>query len=252
MTRFKAIISYDGSGFSGYQIQPNTRTVQEEIEKALRKMHKGAHIRITASGRTDTGVHAVGQVIHFDSPLNIPEAKYRQALQVMTPLDISFLSVEKVSTAFHARFHTISKEYRYVIKRTKIFDPFSRHFALHFPYHLDLMKMKEAAQTLIGEHDFTSFCSARSEQESKIRTLFSIDFIEKDADTLVICYVGSGFLYNMVRILTGALLDVGCGKLTSAEIKQILSAKDRTQLSSKTVSPQGLYLWQVSYLEQPH
>ncbi|WP_239253457.1 tRNA pseudouridine(38-40) synthase TruA [Listeria ilorinensis] len=250
MARYKATIAYDGSGFNGYQIQPNGRTVQAEIEQALQKMHKGEQIRITASGRTDTGVHAKGQVIHFDSPLMIEPAKYRQALQVMTPLDISFLELEQVSDDFHARFQTKSKEYRYVVKRGKFFDPFSRHFALHYPYVLDLEKMRSAAEVLIGEHDFSSFCSAKTERENKIRTIYEIEVLEIDTETIILRYKGNGFLYNMVRIITGSLLDVGNDKLSISELEKALKAKKRTALSSKTVAPQGLYLWKVEYKER--
>ncbi|WP_099222876.1 tRNA pseudouridine(38-40) synthase TruA [Listeria costaricensis] len=247
MARYKATIAYDGSGFNGYQIQPNGRTVQAEIEKALQKMHKGEHVRITASGRTDTGVHAKGQVIHFDSPLAIEPANYRQALQVMTPLDISFLTLERVSDDFHARFQTKSKEYRYVVKRSEVFDPFSRHFALHYPHPLDLEKMRAGAEVLIGEHDFSSFCSAKTERENKIRTIYEIEIMEIDHETIVLRYKGNGFLYNMVRILTGSLLDVGNNKISVSELKKALEARERTALSSKTVAPQGLYLWKVAY-----
>ncbi|EAC4839392.1 tRNA pseudouridine(38-40) synthase TruA [Listeria monocytogenes] len=247
MTRYKAIISYDGSGFYGYQVQPNTRTVQAEIEKALTKMHKGKTVRVTASGRTDTGVHAKGQVIHFDSELDITAEKFQKALQVMTPFDISFLTVEEVPDDFHARFGTVGKEYRYVVKRTKIFDPFSRNFALHYPYELDISKMKLASKRLIGEHDFTSFCSARTERDSKVRTLYSIDFYEEDDETLVIAFQGNGFLYNMVRILTGTLLDAGQGRISPDDLSKALLARDRQKLISKTAPPQGLYLWRVDY-----
>ncbi|WP_088816191.1 MULTISPECIES: tRNA pseudouridine(38-40) synthase TruA [Listeria] len=247
MTRYKAVIAYDGSDFSGYQVQPNGRTVQEEIEKALKKMHKGNFGRIVASGRTDTGVHATGQVIHFDSPLQIEPEKFRIALQTGTPRDISFLSVEKVSDDFHARFDVTGKEYRYVIDRSKIFNPFKRDFALHFPYALDLEKMGSVAKLLIGEHDFTSFCSARAEQESKVRTIYHIEIVEVDETTLMISYQGSGFLYNMVRILTGVLLDAGQGKLSEADILRAFNAKSREALRSKTAPPEGLYLHTVFY-----
>lgn len=247
MTRYKAVLAYDGSGFVGYQVQPNGRTVQEEIEKALKKMHKGDFLRITASGRTDTGVHAVGQVIHFDSPLHIEPEKFRIALQMGTPRDISFHSVEKVADDFHARFDVTGKEYRYMIDRSKIFNPFKRNFALHFPYQLNVEKMKSAAKLLIGEHDFTSFCSARAVQESKVRTIYQIEITEVDETTLMIAYRGSGFLYNMVRILTGVLLDVGQNKLGEPDIIRAFEARNRESLRSKTAPPEGLYLQEVFY-----
>lgn len=246
MPRYKVTLAYDGSGFSGYQVQPHQRTVQSELEAALGKMHKGEFVRITASGRTDTGVHAVGQVIHFDSPLQIPNDKFKRALQRMTPFDISIRSVEQVTEDFHARYGTIGKEYRYVIKNNLEYDPFSRNFALYYPYKLSIDKMREASQILIGEHDFTSFCSARTQQDSKIRTIYAIRFIE-EGDTITICYQGDGFLYNMVRILTGALLDIGQGRMLPEKLEEALLAKDRTKLPSVTAPAQGLYLFKVAY-----
>lgn len=246
MPRYKVILAYDGSGFSGYQVQPYKRTVQSELEEALLKMHKGEFVRVTASGRTDTGVHAAGQVIHFDSPLHIPNEKFQRALQRMTPFDIGIHSVEQVPDDFHARYGTVGKEYRYVIKNSTDYDPFSRNFALHYPYPLSIEKMQEASQILIGEHDFTSFCSARTEQDSKVRTIYSIEF-RKEKETITICYRGDGFLYNMVRILTGALLDIGQGRMTTEILEQALQAKDRTKLPSVTAPAQGLYLWEVAY-----
>ncbi|MBC1937484.1 tRNA pseudouridine(38-40) synthase TruA [Listeria grandensis] len=245
MKRFKVVIQYDGTEFVGYQIQPNGRTVQEEIEKALLRMHKGDVVKIIGSGRTDTGVHAKGQVIHFDSPLAIPPAKYRKALQTFTPYDISIVSVEEVDADFHARFGTAGKEYRYFVQRSEFFDPFARHFSLHFPYKLDVSRMREAADVLTGEHDFTSFCAAGSSRENKVRTIYAIEIIE-EGDTLIFSFKGNGFLYNMVRILVGTLLDVGNDRLTVAQVKANLEARDRTQ-GAKTAPPQGLYLWEVYY-----
>ncbi|MHC5252865.1 tRNA pseudouridine(38-40) synthase TruA [Listeria kieliensis] len=249
MTRYKAIIAYDGSGFFGYQVQPEKRTVQSEIEQALQKMHKGDFIRVTASGRTDAGVHAKGQVIHFDSPLEIPGDSFRMALETRTPRDISFRSVKAVDSDFHARFDTTGKEYRYLIQCGKLFDPFMRHFAWHFPYPIDLQKMEEAVTILLGEHDFTTFCSARTEMENKVRTLYQIEMEQVNDELFAITYRGDGFLYNMVRILTGALMDVGQGKLSLDDLKKALDAKNREALRSKTAPPEGLYLMNVFYDE---
>ncbi|EUJ33875.1 tRNA pseudouridine synthase A [Listeria floridensis FSL S10-1187] len=249
MTRYKAVVAYDGSGFSGYQVQPGKRTVQREIEAALKKIHKGNVVRITASGRTDAGVHAKGQVIHFDSPFAIPPDAFRMALETRTPRDISFRSVEAVADDFHARFDTTGKEYQYVIKRSELFDPFMRHFAWHYPYPLDLLKMEEASRVLIGEHDFTSFCRTKTEQENKVRTIYAISIEQPAEDILTLTYRGNGFLYNMVRILTGALLDSGQGRLTPQGLKEALDAKNREALRSKTAPPEGLYLMNVFYDE---
>jgi tRNA pseudouridine38-40 synthase len=245
MQRYKLIISYDGSGFSGYQVQPNKRTVQSDLEAVLAKMHKGEAIKVSASGRTDAGVHAKGQVIHFDSSLQISEQKWEVALNSLLPEDISVLSVIKVDSSFHARFDAIGKEYRYVLQLSKNRDPFQRHFAYQYPYELNIEAMKEASRFFIGTHDFTSFCSAKTEVEDRVRTIETIDFLLED-NFLTLRFVGNGFLYNMVRILAGTLLEVGSGKRKPEEMTDILVKEDRRS-AGKTAPAQGLYLWKVFY-----
>lgn len=245
MQRFKCKVSYDGTLFSGYQVQPQKRTVQGELEGALQKLHKGDPIKVFASGRTDAGVHARGQVIHFDSPLSIPEDKWRIALSSLLPDEISILEVEKVESSFHARFDVTGKEYRYFVYTDKVRNPFKRNYAYHYPYPLDLAAVKKASQELIGTHDFTSFCSAKTEVEDRVRELREIELIEEEGN-LTFRFVGNGFLYNMVRILVGTLLQVGSGDISSEKIREILEKKDRT-FAGKTAPPQGLYLWEVFY-----
>lgn len=243
--RIKCTVSYDGSRFNGYQIQPNSRTVQGELEKALAKMHKRKRVQVVASGRTDAGVHAVGQVIHFDTNLNLPPSKWPIALNALLPDDISVKNAVLVNEDFHARFSAQKKEYRYRLYQSSCRDVFRRNYAYHFPYRLKVQEMKEAVHYLIGTHDFTSFCSAKTESENKIRTIYEADIWEED-DEMIFCFVGSGFLYNMVRILVGTLLEVGEGKRKPGELKQILEAKDR-RFAGKTVPGNGLYLWKVYY-----
>jgi tRNA pseudouridine38-40 synthase len=245
MKRFKCVISYDGSNFSGYQVQPNARTVQLELENTLRKMHKGDIIKVFASGRTDATVHAVGQVIHFDSPLSLPAESWKKALNSLLPNDIQVLEVVKVDDSFHARFDVLKKEYRYKVLVAPEKDVFKRQFSYHFPYPLDLSLVEEASQYLKGTHDFTSFCSAKTEVEDKIRTIYELDYI-KQGDELVFRFVGNGFLYNMVRILVGTLLDVGQKKIIPTEVKRILEQKNRA-FAGKTAPGHGLYLWKVYY-----
>ena len=245
MQRYKGIIAYDGSGFSGYQVQPNKRTVQLELETALAKLHKGTHVKVTASGRTDAGVHAKGQVIHFDSPLAIPEERWVIALNSLLPEDVSVISVEKVDHSFHARFSAVGKEYRYLLYLSDRRDPFQRNFAVQYPYSLNLQAMKEASQFFLGTHDFTSFCASNTDVEDKVRTIQTIECLE-DRNMLMLRFVGNGFLYNMVRILVGTLLEVGSGRLEPADISTILEAKDR-RLAGKTAPAHGLYLWEVYY-----
>lgn len=245
MQRYKCVIAYDGTDFSGYQIQPNKRTVQRELEAALAKIHKDNEVKVFASGRTDAGVHAKGQVIHFDSPLLISADRWEAALNACLPRDISVFSVEKVSESFHARFSAVGKEYRYFLYLASKRDPFRRNYAYQYPFPLDLEAMKAAGRYLLGTHDFTSFCSAKTEVEDKIRTISEIHF-SLEGDLLTIQFIGSGFLYNMVRILVGTLLETGSGSRSPETIPELLLKKDR-RLAGKTAPAYGLYLWQVFF-----
>lgn len=243
--RMKCTISYDGTGFAGYQVQPNKRTVQGDIEAALARIHKGESVKINASGRTDAGVHAKGQVIHFDTSLKLPEDKWIVALNSHLPDDIVMHQMKRTSDDFHARFDALRKEYRYFIRLSKLRDPFSRQYAYHYKYPINVKMMEKAAETLIGTYDFTSFCSAKTEVIDKVRTLETIDFFEENG-FLVIRFIGNGFLYNMVRILVGTLLEVGQGEREPNSLKEILEKKDR-RFAGKTAPGHGLYLWEVCY-----
>lgn len=245
MPRIKATLAYDGTSFAGYQIQPNARTVQGELEKALMQLHKGKHVRTVASGRTDAGVHARGQVVHFDSHLEIPEQNWVKALQANLPKDIVIKQVEYVSDDFHARFDATKKEYRYRILTSDTLDVFRRFYTYHVPYRLNLNAMKEALQYVIGTHDFTSFCSLKTDVEEKTRTIFVAELLEEQ-DEIIFRFVGNGFLYNMVRILVGTVLEIGLEKRHSQDMPAILAARSREQ-AGKTAPPQGLCLWSVSY-----
>ncbi|MBL3645165.1 tRNA pseudouridine(38-40) synthase TruA [Bacillus sp. RHFB] len=245
MPKYKCVIAYDGTDFAGYQVQPEKRTIQSEFEAVLAQMHKGTIIKVTASGRTDSGVHAKGQVLHFESPLTFPTENWIKAFSALLPTDIIVLEVDIVPDDFHARFHTTGKEYRYIVARSKLRDPFKRNYAYHYPYPLNMEAMREAISYLIGTHDFTSFCSAKTEVVDKVRTIKEMDFEEGD-EFLVFRFVGEGFLYNMVRILVGTLLDVGSGKMSPHDMSGILDKKDRS-FAGKTAPAQGLYLWKVFY-----
>ena len=245
MPRYKCVISYDGAGFSGYQIQPNGRTVQQEIERALTAIHKGQPMKTYASGRTDAGVHARGQVIHFDSGLMIPPDKWVKALNGLLPPDIAVTETEQAPDGFHARFSATGKEYRYKLYTGAVRDPFQRHYAWHYPYPISVERIREAAKALTGTHDFTSFCSAKTEVEDRVRTLEPIECWQEN-EQLILRFRGNGFLYNMVRILTGTLLDISSGKIEVGDVPGILSGRDRT-LAGKTAPASGLYLWKVFY-----
>lgn len=246
MVRLKATVAYDGTRFSGFQVQPGKiRTVQGVIEKALDRLHKGQIISITASGRTDAGVHAHGQVFHFDSPLQIPGENWVRALNTLLPDDVLIKTVTEVAPDFHARYDVIGKEYRYRFLNRPELDIFRRFYTHHVKVHLDINAMKAAAQFMTGEQDFTSFCASNTSVRDKIRTVYKCELVPMD-DEWVICVTGNGFLYQMVRIMTGTLLAVGRGKLQPDDVRGILEARDR-RASPMTAPPHGLYLWQVKY-----
>lgn len=244
MQRMKCIISYDGTLFSGYQVQVDTRTVQSELEAVLEKMHKKT-VKVVASGRTDAGVHALGQVIHFDTHLDIPADRWVQAMNAMLPKDIAVLSAEPVAENFHARYNAQGKTYKYEIQLSKIRNPLMRHYAYHYPYPIDIGRIEKAIKYALGTHDFSSFCAANTDVKDKVRTIHSIDCVQA-GDVLTLTYTGNGFLYNMVRILTGTLIEIGSGKREPEEMANIIAARNRSA-AGKTAPPQGLYLQQVYY-----
>lgn len=246
MERLKCTIQYDGSFFSGFQIQPGKRTIQGIIEDVLMKMHKGRHIRIHPSGRTDGGAHAIGQTIHFDSPYDIPLNNWKQALNTLLPDDVYVKEVEKVQDTFHARYDVVEKEYRYYVLNEAEPNVFKRNYAYFFPYVLDISSIQQACRYFEGTHDFTTFSSAKAETKgSRERTLYQVS-CEKRGSEIEFIFRGNGFLYNMVRIIVGFLLDVGQGKRNQDEIEELFAKKDR-RLAGDTAPPQGLYLWRVTY-----
>lgn len=245
--RYKATIAYDGSYFSGFQIQPDERTVQGVIEKVLRKINKGSFIRIHPAGRTDAGAHAAGMVFHFDYTNKIPKDGLFRAINTLLSEDIVLLNLEEVSDDFHARYHAKAKTYVYRIDNHKLASPFKRYFAYHHPYELDKVRMEEALNFLIGKHDFTSFCSTKTDKENKVRIIYDIkvNYIEESKSWEIIFY-GNGFLYNMIRIIMGTLLPIADGRREISDMLDILNAKDRNA-AGKTLSANGLCLKEVHY-----
>lgn len=244
MRRLKCTIQYDGTGYAGYQVQPNGLTIQEVIETTLARMHKHP-VKIIGSGRTDARVHAYGQVIHFDTELAIPPENVVKALNTLLPADIRVRSCEEVEPTFEARYDVVGKEYRYFVRREE--NAFRRNLSVHIPYPLDLERIRQGMAHLVGTHDFSSFCVAKTETDNRVRTIYEAELMTV-SDELVFRFQGSGFLYNQIRIMVGTLLDVGRGRFAPEDIKKMLLAKDRN-VAGVTAPPHGLYLWEVFYPE---
>lgn len=245
MKRLKATIAYDGSGFAGYQIQPEARTVQRELMRVLKTIHKGEVVQVVASGRTDAKVHATGQVIHFDTPFSIPLASWLKALNVQLPEDIRVLEIEEADPTFHARYHTVGKTYRYKWDRSQVISPFTRNLMVHTKQRPDVEAMRAAAAAFLGTHDFSSFCAANTGVVDKVRTIRRLD-LEEHGEELHMVIEGSGFLYNMVRIIAGTLMEVGLGRRKAEELEEIIRSADR-DAAGKTAAAHGLYLEKVEY-----
>lgn len=247
MAKIKCTMSYDGTGYAGFQSQPNERTIQGQLQEALKKIHKGIPVKIHGSGRTDAGVHAKGQVFHFETDYRLSEDSWKRALNTLLPEDLYIHQVEIMPDSFHARYHAIEKEYHYFISIAE-YNVFQRNYMDHVSYKLNLDDMRRACALLEGEHDFTTFSSAKATTKGmKVRTLYEASFEAQD-DVLEFTFRGNGFLYNMVRIMVGVLIDVGRGRFAPEIILEMFEKKDR-QLAGRTAPPQGLYLWKVTYGE---
>ncbi|OFI46817.1 tRNA pseudouridine(38-40) synthase TruA [Floricoccus penangensis] len=251
MTRYKAIISYDGTNFSGFQIQTkqNVRSIQGELEKVLKKLNSGNPVGVQGSGRTDARVHAIAQVIHFDLPQKRDEEKLRFALDTQGPDDIAVLEVEEVSDDFHVRYNKHEKTYEYLLDTSKARDPFKRNYAGHFRYDLNLSRMQEAAKYLIGEHDFTGFTASGTSVENKVRTITQADIEQIDENTIKFTFSGNGFLYKQIRNMVGTLLKIGNNRMPVEQVEKIIASKDRN-LAGPTAVPEGLYLKEVRYVDE--
>lgn len=247
MQRYKAVVAYDGSAYVGYQVQKNGRSIQAELNKALKKITKGLEIAVTGSSRTDSGVHANGQVVHFDVPFVIEEQSLLRAMNSILPSDILIKTVQRVPDTFHARYSVSGKRYVYRVDVAPFPDPFKRLYTLHHPYRFNVEKMNQALQDVIGTHDFTSFCSTKSDKDDKVRTIYRADvYYDETKQELVFTFEGNGFLYNMIRILVGTSLQIGDGLKDVHEMKRLLEVKERKQ-AGPTAPPQGLYLDEVFY-----
>lgn len=247
MKRIFLRVAYDGTDFVGWQIQNEGRTVEGELNKAINAL-TGETIEIIGASRTDSGVHAKGNVAVFDTESTVPADRFMYALNVFLPEDISVIESKEVAPDFHPRHCSSIKTYEYRIFVSRINDPLKRRYAYRFPTELDVNKMDEAAKYLIGEHDFKSFCCVRTQAETTVRKIYSADVFH-DGDDIVIRVSGAGFLYNMVRIIAGSLMEVGSGKKDPIHIKEVLEGTDRT-LAGPTAEPQGLTLVNIEFADE--
>ena len=253
--RYRAIISYDGTDYVGWQRQLNGISVQEKMEVALSKIF-GTPTTCTASGRTDSGVHAEGQVVHFDATTSIPVDKIPYAVNTELPEDISMLYCEVTADDFNARFSAKRKTYKYSLYSAPHRLPTLGRNHTHIISPLNIEDMKKGAEYIVGEHDFKCFEASGSVVKSTVRTVYGIDINVTKIDGVKggafpsvkvdISVTGNGFLYNMVRIIAGTLVYVGMGKLTPEDVKEIILSKDRTK-AGKTLPPEGLTLVSVEY-----
>lgn len=247
MRNIKLIIAYDGTNYHGFQEQRGTGlvTVQEVIEKSLSAL-AGKRIQIIGAARTDAGVHARGQVINFDaSGWNIPTIRIPLAINGVLPEDIVVLAAKDVYPDFHSRYNAFAKTYRYTLYNDKFSSPFWRLYSYFIPRPLDLRAMKKAAGILEGNHDFVSFQASGAVVKNTVRTIFKIG-VKKEGSLVYLTFRGNGFLYNMVRIMAGTLLEVGLGKRAPEKIEQILMSRDRT-MAGPTAPARALCLEQVEY-----
>lgn len=249
MRRIRLIVAYDGTCYSGWQIQENALTIEGVLTQALRTWLR-EDVTLIGASRTDSGVHALGNIAVFDTDSRIPAEKFAIGLNHYLPEDIRVQHSEEVAVDYHPRYRKTEKTYEYKIINTRINIPFWHKYAWHIYQKLDLCAMREAAGLFIGEHDFSAFCSAGAQVKSKVRTIYEVS-VESEPVVgcnggciLTIRVRGNGFLYNMVRIIVGTLLEVGQGRRTSADIEKALTTGQR-MLAGPTAPPQGLMLMEI-------
>ena len=246
----KLTLAYDGHEFFGWAIQPDRPTVQGTLVETLSKI-TGEKVRLHGSGRTDAGVHALGQVAHFKTRSPIPPENLQRALNALLPASIRVYGVEEVPLDFHARWHARGKTYRYRILCAAVCPPFLRHYVYHYPLDLDVVAMQRAAPLFEGEHDFSTFGTWDPDQadSSRVRTVYASRLeCDGEHDEIVYTVRGRSFLRYMVRKLVGTLLEVGKGRLAPEDIPRLFEARDRA-LAGPTIPPEGLYLVEVEYAD---
>lgn len=250
MNTYKLLIAYDGTNYSGWQTQTNATAIQTLIENALQILLK-SKTPITGAGRTDAGVHAYGQAAHFNSENLLDTARIKASLNGLLPPDIRILDLTLVDNSFHARYNALSKEYHYHLHLHPVQDPHKRLYSHHVPHPVDESLLKQGALLFVGTHDFTSFANEAHQgcaAKNAIRTIFRLDIVPEEGG-LRLEFEGSGFLYKMVRNITGTLLDISCRKLSLEEIPLIFAAKNRCK-AGRIAPACGLFLKKIQYLQK--
>lgn len=242
--RVKLVVAYDGTNYSGWQVQPNGITIEEMLNRHLSEL-LGEDVVVMGASRTDARVHALGNVAVFDTNTRMPAEKISYALNQRLPEDIVIQSSSEVSLDFHPRFSKSKKTYVYRILNRKFRLPLERNTSYFYHHPLDVQKMQQAASYFVGEHDFTSFSSVHAQTKTFVRTIDSLDVTKKD-DMITIQVTGNGFLYNMVRIIAGTLVQVGAGVIAPDDVQGILEGKDRA-LAGPTAPPEGLTLLGIDF-----
>ena len=244
MQRYFIELSYNGTDYFGWQRQPKEISVQEVVEDVLTKLHSNHPVKVVGCGRTDTGVHAKHFILHVDIDLKMEERELVRKMNMMLPMSVAIQRVFKVTFKDHARFSASSRTYRYFLNSTK--NPFSIHQSWYFKKELNLEKMNEAAQLLLGEQDFTSLSKVNTDTFTNICTIEKAEWMRVNESEIYFEITANRFLRNMVRATVGTLIDVGVGKITPEDMKIILAKKDR-QAASISVPAEGLFLWKIEY-----
>lgn len=248
MRCYKLTLAYDGTEYSGWQIQPNAPSIQQYLQEALTSFLGGETMTVIGSGRTDAGVHALNQIAHFKTEHDINPNRLLLALNGLLPRDIRIKKVELAPLQFHSQYSAIGKEYHYHLYLERVMDPFRRLYSWHVLRKINLSLLYEAASLFVGTHDFTSFANephAGSVAKNPVRTIYRLEICPTDGG-LRLEFEGNGFLYKMVRNIVGTLIDVTSHRLTLAEVIAIFEAKDRRR-AGRAAPPQGLFLVRVNY-----
>lgn len=244
MKRVKLVVAYDGTNYHGWQVQDNGITIEEVLNRTISELVQ-EDIKVIGASRTDAGVHACGNVAVFDTESRIPGDKFSFALNQRLPEDIRIQESCEVDADFHPRYADTVKTYEYNILNRRFELPSKRLYAAFCYYPMDIERMNQAAAYLVGEHDFKSFCSAGAQVQTTVRTIYAVN-VTKDADMVHIRITGNGFLYNMVRIIAGTLMQVGTGLMEPEQVKEILEARDRSKAGPTAVA-KGLTLVEIRY-----